>query len=980
MNKQHLLLLLLLRVSPALSVGSLSDYTRLPLTDMTPCVPLASGPCVRVGNCGDYPPNPNGPCNMSYVADQCTATYGCVAFNYNGWLKGCGNVSCGTTFEPAAGDSYFLTASGGMPPPPLPCPNYVVPVEDVFYPDEEPAESAAAAPSLQSSGEGWVVLAPPGGTTGSPVNTSIGGWAFNFQLLAVLPPGALPISGGPFAVLERTFSRWGFFAFVSASGGEVARLRKGTGEADNLVMPRYSYLADQACGYYANVYNNATDLIAALLLAEPGGDGEADYVSALKYLPPQRDYASIGGIWPYNKFSVSPDGRIKIADAAIYTPTSSVNESQPGVLVFDPARAIPEYWPALNWTFTKSALVGRWLRVVAVIGYDFDTGFGFEEVAFAPASEPAASAYVRLRPTEDGEWGAFAYFNASSKAPTTALDPNEFYAALFAEQALWNETFTPATQYTLPGREGARQTDTAFGGLVTSMSLFVGLTSNYGDGESYWSPQVDRGGSLPFQEIAVVQSQIDIGLAEEAGERLGWWFDNYIKADGEISTGDWEVSCPNGFADGLADFGEMQDIFVRVARAQLAVNTANGTAWIDAHMDQAWRLANYSYHLRLAAVARGDANVTKGLIFGPPEHDTCHEPGYYYHNNAWFYRGLVEMGKFLRDVCGSLPVCAALAPQGPVFLTEAALFRADIEASLALSVTTNADGSPFFIPPIAALGMKPFVTMIESTLAEYSNFRYYAELLGADFLSPALSNALQDFRETHTGTVSGITRWSDHLDDMPSSYYMAASLRDDRIPRALLLQYGHMANYMGRGTGTATEQLPINADANGLSRDYLWGYLEGGIDQCIPSIMLSSIATRWQLVLERYDEDVLFLARGAPKRWFLPSNGGFSVERAATRFGSVSLAVVNAVGASGVGEDSRATIGFQLWPGPTPGVGLPTFALRLRASNGDFLLVPASVVVGGSGVLGSVNATTNTIMITLQGAAPYSISVAASFR
>jgi hypothetical protein len=196
---------------------------------------------------------------------------------------------------------------------------------------------------------------------------------------------------------------------------------------------------------------------------------------------------------------------------------------------------------------------------------------------------------------------------------------------------------------------------------------------------------------------------------------------------------------------------------------------------------------------------------------------------------------MVEAGKFLRDVCGALPLCAPLAPQGAVLLAEAARFRADIEASLALSVTNNADGTPYFIPPIATVGMKPFGSMIESTLAAYSNFRYYSELLGADFLVPAMSIALQEFRESHQGTVSGITRWADHLDDMPSSYYMAAMLRDDRIPRALLLQYGHMANYQGRGTGTATEQIPINGDANGLWRDYLWDYLEGGeLSVCVP--------------------------------------------------------------------------------------------------------------------------------------------------
>ena len=44
--------------APLLALASLAHYTRLVRTDMSPCVPLASGPCVRVGDCGDYPPNP----------------------------------------------------------------------------------------------------------------------------------------------------------------------------------------------------------------------------------------------------------------------------------------------------------------------------------------------------------------------------------------------------------------------------------------------------------------------------------------------------------------------------------------------------------------------------------------------------------------------------------------------------------------------------------------------------------------------------------------------------------------------------------------------------------------------------------------------------------------------------------------------------------------------------------------------------------
>jgi len=350
-------------------------------------------------------------------------------------------------------------------------------------------------------------------------------------------------------------------------------------------------------------------------------------------------------------------------------------------------------------------------------------------------------------------------------------------------------------------------------------------------------------------------------------------------------------------------------------------------------------------------------------------------------NNVWFWRGMVESGKFLRDVCGALPLCSALAPQGAVFLAEAAAFQADLEASLALSVTFDpATGRPLFIPPIAAAAFQPFASMIESTLAEYSNFRYYAELLGADFLSPAMSIALQEFRETHQGTVSGITRWSDHLDDMPSSYYAAASLRNDRLPFFFLLQYGHMANYMGRGTGTATEQLPINADQNGLSRDYLWGYLEGGIDQCIPSIMLPAIATRWQLVLERYDEDVLHLCTGAPRRWYQPGQGGFSIARAATRFGTVGVAVQSAAAAAGSGEDATATVTYAPWPTMLGVNATPAFALRLRGSAPGLALQPASVAVSGGAVLQGVDVAGERVLLALKGAGTATFTVTAQLR
>jgi len=473
--------LLALAAAAAPALAALSDFTRYANTDVTPC----ALPCVRVGGCGNYAPNPNGPCNVSWVAAQCSATYGCVAFNTNGWLKGCANTSCGISFEGVDGtDTYINTTSGGNALPAVPC-GAVQPVEDVFYADEEPAEAlGAAAPAVLQSGPapggagaGWALLAAPGGGGAPPVNASVGDAAFDFTLLALFADGT--------AVLERSFARWGFISFVkpaASGGGETARLRKGVGHPGELVMPHFGYLSNETCGYYEQVYNNATDFIGQQILAETGG--EATYSAAIKYLPPQRDYASIGAIAPYNKFSVSPDGRIKIADSDIWTTTEARNSTGPGTLVFDPANyigALGAQWPETNYTFTKSALVGSHLRVVITAGFSFDTFFGFEQIAFAPASEPAASAYIRLAGVQDqGYTAPFAYFNASSFAPTAPLGADVFYAALLAEQVLWNATFAPKTSYVLPGREGARQVDMAAGALIASLSLYVGFQPNYG--------------------------------------------------------------------------------------------------------------------------------------------------------------------------------------------------------------------------------------------------------------------------------------------------------------------------------------------------------------------------------------------------------------------------------------------------------------------------------------------------------------------
>ena len=147
--------------------------------------------------------------------------------------------------------------------------------------------------------------------------------------------------------------------------------------------------------------------------------------------------------------------------------------------------------------------------------------------------------------------------------------------------------------------------------------------------------------------------------------------------------------------------------------------------------------------------------------------------------------------------------------------------------------------------------------------------------------------------------------------------------------------------------------------------------------------MQGSIATRWQLVLERYDEDNLYLAAGAPRRWYKPGGGGFSVAGAATRFGAVGVAVANAAAqGGGAGEDAAAEVTFAPWPpGAAPGVNAtPAFALRLRGSARGLVLVPSSVAVGVGATLLSVDVEKERVWVAVSGAGAVKFTVSAQLR
>ena len=140
-----------------------------------------------------------------------------------------------------------------------------------------------------------------------------------------------------------------------------------------------------------------------------------------------------------------------------------------------------------------------------------------------------------------------------------------------------------------------------------------------------------------------------------------------------------------------------------------------------------------------------------------------------------------------------------------------------------------------------------------------------------------------------------MTRYEDHLDDMPAEGYAHSAISLGRTESFQALYFGHIANYQSRGVFNAPEQLSLYGD--GVRGKYFAdsfraqvGSTEVDVDLCVPSTMLPAIMGRWMFLFIERDRDTIALFRAAPRRFFRPStsSAAISLLHAPTRYGHVS--------------------------------------------------------------------------------------------
>ena len=188
---------------------------------------------------------------------------------------------------------------------------------------------------------------------------------------------------------------------------------------------------------------------------------------------------------------------------------------------------------------------------------------------------------------------------------------------------------------------------------------------------------------------------------------------------------------------------------------------------------------------------------------------------------------MLQLQRFLAD---SAALSATEQPFAATLLAECTAFKSDLDAALSASLIRTPDGAPYFVPPYAAANFTPYKAMPFSNKgspqqdygggAAYANFRYWSEMLSSQFMGPKTDVAISDFREQHYGTLSAMTRFRTHLDDMPAAGYAYSSAATNRTQPYNSLLFGHIANYQSRGSFNAPEQLGFNRGKSSSPRPH----------------------------------------------------------------------------------------------------------------------------------------------------------------
>ncbi|NLY02713.1 MAG: hypothetical protein GXY83_42210 [Rhodopirellula sp.] len=634
----------------------------------------------------------------------------------------------------------------------------------------------------------------------------------------------------PIIVLERRFERWGILVYL-AKNRTVAEIRKAVGRLPSLEQPWVRFPRD----YFASLMAAKHDMLGEKVLAKTQ---DPNYEDEAGYLAPLDTYTFLGSPQSPRKYFVQPDGTICRQPDSGGPPVVSRD------VCFDPGPLLPAELLPAHPRRAKRGLLGSYLPAVDYGYFDVEAGLGWELSALM---EPGESSAVFLRFHRTDGKPRFFRLEPLEELP----DGRDYYGALLRLKQSWDERFQSGMRIEIADR---RVPDACRAAIARALSGCVGLHPKYGVGH-YWAQRHD---GFPPTTLSLNTCLLQWGFCQETKQRLDYYFDHFIKEDGTFRY----------YGPAVSEYGQLLDLTAAYVRL------ANDEAWFDRQRAAIRRIVDYLLRLRAESRKQPAEAITHGLLYGSPEADTREQTEYYFSGSAWCWRGLREIGRLEAEI-GRKRQQPQLLSAGESLLTECEALRSDIVRSAKRSLLETESGP--FLPPIAGMD-QPLAGMTENSLASYTNYRYWLETLSARCLPSDLEQSMIRYRVSHGGELLGTTRFAGHLDDWPYYHYAWSILAHDRVRHFQLGFFGHLAHHQMPGTFTAYEQVAIRG----------YGGRRQMADYCVPSQLTIPLMTRWMLVFEEPDEDVLWLCRAVPRAWF---GSGLSVRAVPTRWGEVGFRV-----------------------------------------------------------------------------------------
>jgi hypothetical protein len=697
---------------------------------------------------------------------------------------------------------------------------------DWYYPSEESSERAKIRPpQLVRLTETGAQLTV--GPAEDAVDTHVGDFFQGWQVMETL------VEPQPMVVLERNFDRWGLISFLGRDG-VVAEIRKSVGRLEKLERPFKKFPA----AYFQRLLASKEDVLASKVLSKKR---DPSYESVAGFLAPLQSYTFLGAPDSVQKIIVERDGAIGLL------PNRWGSNKKLEKTFFDPASVLGLPDSFVEPRGMKLGRLGGYLPAVNYGYWSEANEDGWELCGFMEHHSPH-SVWLRTR----RHAGQTRYFRLE---PWQQLsDGKEFYSALLRLQQHWQLFFDQGMQMQVTD---SRIRDASRAGIVLALCGYKGLHPRYGMG-GYWGAN-DQHDGFPPTTLSMGQCLLDWGLVTPCRERLSYYLDNFVRDDGTLKY----------YGPAVAEYGQLLSLSAAFVRR------TNDATWFAKHRPNLERIAEHLLRLRQESqTPQARDSISYGLLLGGAEADTREEIAYYFSGSVWCWRGLLDLSR-VYDELGRQQNNKAYVERGQELNREAAALQQDVLRSAKDSVIH--DTQPPFLPPTAGLG-KSFATMTQDHLASYTNYRYWLETMSAHCLQPEQERMMLDYRRKFGGELLAMTRFTGHLDDWPFWHQAFALISHDHISRYLLAYYAHLAHHQMPGTFTSYEQVPIRG----------YAYRREVADYCVPAQLTIPIMTRWMLVYEEPDNEVLWLLRAVPRHWF---HDHISASRVPTRWGQVSIEV-----------------------------------------------------------------------------------------